>query len=130
METYKGKNMKIYTIRRLIFITIILLIISMFLSLLNNMVSIIYGVVVIIVYAYCSKKARESTKSTFWFNAPTIIFTLIPLVIKFWPKEEPNSIIEYLISLLFDNFLLLTSFVIPIILLSTAYNVLKKHEKI
>ncbi|WP_321315099.1 hypothetical protein [Halarcobacter sp.] len=74
--------------------------------------------------------ARESAKTTFWFIVPTIIFTLIPLVIKFWPKEEPNSILEYLISSVFDNFSLLASFVVPIILLSTAYYGLKKHEKI
>ena len=130
MEAYKGKNMEIYTIRRLIFITIILLILSELFSQVVNLFSIVGGVVVIIIYAYCAKMARESAKTTFWFIVPTIIFTLIPLVIKFWPKEEPNSILQYLISSVFDNFSLLASFVVPIILLSTAYYGLKKHERI
>lgn len=122
--------MKIYTIRRLIFITIILLILSELFSQVVNLFSIVGGVIVIIIYAYCAKMARESAKATLWFIVPTIIFTLIPLAIKLWPKEEPNSILEYLISSAFDNLPLFASFVIPVTLLATAYYGLKKHEKI
>jgi len=122
--------MEIYTIRRLIFITIILLILSELFSQVTNLFSIVGGIIVIIIYAYCAKRARESAKATVWFIVPTIIFTLMPLVIKLWPKEESNSILEYLISSVLDNFPLLASFVVPITLLATAYYGLKKHEKI
>ena len=122
--------MEIYTVRRLLFITIILLILSELFSQVINLFSIIGGVIVIVIYAYCAKMARESAKATFWFVVPTIFFTLIPLVIKLWPKEEPNSILEYLLTSLFNNFSLLASFVIPVALLATAYYGLKTHEGI
>lgn len=122
--------MEIYTIRRLIFITIILLILSELFLQVVNLFSVVGSIIVIIIYAYCAKKAREGARATIWFVVPTVIFTIIPLVIKFWPKEEPNSILEYLILSVFANFPLITSFVIPIILLATAYYGLKKYEKI
>jgi len=122
--------MEIYTVRRLIFITIILLILSEIFSQVINLFSIAGGIGVIVIYAYCAKMARESAKATFWFIIPTIIFTLIPLIIKLWPKEEPDSMLGYLITSLIDNFPLLASFVVPVALLATAYYGLKVHEKI
>ncbi|RXJ89007.1 hypothetical protein CRV01_10315 [Arcobacter sp. CECT 8983] len=122
--------MKVHTSRILIFITIVILILSELFSQVVNLFSILGAILVIVIYGYCAKMARKSTKATIWFLVPTIIFTFIPLVIKFWPEEKPNSILEYTLSSLLNNIPLLVSFIIPIILLTTVYYGLKKHEEI
>lgn len=122
--------MKVHTSRILIFITIVILILSELLSQVVNLFSILGAILVIFIYAYCAKMARKSGNATIWFLVPTIIFTFIPLVIKFWPEEKPNSILEYILSSLLNNIPLIISFIIPIILLTIVYYGLKKHEEI
>lgn len=81
------------------------------------------------VYFYCTKKAKESAYATTWFIVPTIIFTIVPLIIKLWPKEETKLSFYYFIELIFNNFVILSSFILPIIFLSISYISLKYYEE-
>lgn len=76
------------------------------------------ALVVGVVTYVCARLARRGVKSSIWFMLPTLLFTLVPLVISVWGAVTTQaSVMDSLVSLV----PLLVGFVIPVALLSTVY---------
>ena len=122
--------MEVRTIRKIILAVIALLVVSEIIGWLslvaNNITGLISGLVVFVIYAYCGKKAMASTVTTTWFMVPVVLFTVVPVAIKFWPDgaSADSSLIVGLIS----NTLFIVSFILPVILL-LAYFYLAEHAE-
>ena len=101
--------MEVRTIRKIILAAIALLVASEVIAWLyvvtNNITGIISGLVVFAVYAYCGKKAMASAVTTPWFMLPVILFTLVPVVIKFWP-DGASADSSFIVSLALSDILI------------------------
>ena len=123
--------MEVRTIRKIILAAIALLVASEIIAWLylvtNNIAGLISGLVVFAVYAYCGKKAMASTATTTWFMLPVILFTVVPVAIKFWPDgaSADSSLLVNLIT----NTPFVVSFILPVILLFVAYFMLAEHSE-
>ncbi|MEH6649771.1 MAG: hypothetical protein V7707_07065 [Motiliproteus sp.] len=123
--------MEVRTIRKVILAAIALLVASEVIAWLylvtSNITAILSGLVVFAIYAYCGKKATASTAKTVWFMVPVMLFTVVPVVIKFWPDgaAEQGS---WLLSTI-TNIPFIVSFILPVILLFAAYFFLAEHSE-
>ena len=123
--------MEVRTIRKAILAAIALLVASEVIAWLyavtGNMAAMLSGLVVFAIYAYCGKKAAASKTATFWFMVPVGLFTVAPVVIKFWPDgaEEQSSFLVSTIS----NIPFIVSFILPVIFLFAAYYFLAEHAE-
>jgi hypothetical protein len=83
------------------------------------------AVVVAIVSYVSARLAKRGATSTIWFLVPTLLFTVIPLLAKFWSAFASQTGIA---DMLLDLTPLLVGFVIPVILLSMVYLDLRKKS--
>jgi hypothetical protein len=83
------------------------------------------AVVVAIVSYVSARLAKRGATSTIWFLVPTLLFTVIPLLAKFWSAFTSQTGIA---DMLLDLTPLLVGFVIPVILLSMVYLDLRKKS--
>jgi hypothetical protein len=83
------------------------------------------AVVVAIVSYVSARLAKRGATSTIWFLVPTLLFTVIPLLAKFWSAFTSQTGIA---DMLLDLTPLLIGFVIPVILLSMVYLDLRKKS--
>jgi E3 ubiquitin-protein ligase DOA10 len=82
--------------------------------------------VIVAVVSYVSARlAKRGATSTIWFLVPTLLFTVIPLLAKFWSAFTSQTGIA---DMLLDLTPLLVGFVIPVILLSMVYLDLRKKS--
>lgn len=81
------------------------------------------AVVVAIVSYLCARLAKRGAKSSIWFLLPTLLFTVIPLLVKGWSLLASQSgWVDIFVNLV----PLLVGFVIPVSLLSVVYLDLRK----
>ncbi|MFD1122626.1 hypothetical protein ACFQ2T_08950 [Methylophilus flavus] len=83
------------------------------------------AVVVAVVSFVSARLAKRGATSTVWFLVPTLLFTVIPLLAKFWSAFTSQTGIA---DMLLDLTPLLVGFVIPVILLSMVYLDLRKKS--
>lgn len=123
--------MEVRTIRKVILAAIALLVASEVISWLyavtGNMAALLGGIIVFAVYAYCGKRATASKAASFWFMSPVVLFTVVPVVLKFWPDGAAGSS-SLLISTV-SNISFIVSFILPVIFLFSAYFFLAEHSE-
>lgn len=81
------------------------------------------AVVVAVVSYVCARLARRGATSTIWFLIPTLLFTVIPILVKIWDAFTSQA---GLLTIMIDMVPLLVGFVIPVVLLSMVYLDLRK----
>ena len=118
------KTAKLLTrLQRAVLMVVLLLIASQIMALLYTLVGFSVGIVgavfTIAVSWFATRKAKQGAKSTAWFMLPPILFTGIPLVLKFFPGEEEQSVsLQYL---LLSNLPFVFGFLLPVIILLLLY---------
>lgn len=76
------------------------------------------AVVVAVVSYFCARLAKRGAKSSLWFLLPTLLFTVIPLLVKGWSLLASQS---HWVDIWVELVPLLVGFVIPVGLLSVVY---------
>ena len=113
---------KVPTTKRLVFVTIILLVVSesfaLLVDLLGELLSYLTAIGIFAVYLYCGRKARQNAKATFYFLLPCLLFTVIPFVYNFWSSEDAFSWFTFIWNSLPFAF----SFLLPVLLLMWVYH--------
>lgn len=118
------------TLRYLVAATISLLLIFQIGTLIAGLFGMAWGaasaVVVAAVSLFSSRMARASGKSSLWFLAPTLLFTVVPMALTVWNVFTNDAS-------WFDRLLSLTPFVVgfalPLILLLLVYFELRNRTR-
>ena len=66
----------------------------------------------------CARLARRGGQVTFWFLLPTVLFTVVPVLVHLWSAWQGQAT---LLSLCMDLTPLLLGFVCPVALLAIVY---------
>lgn len=118
---------KLRRLQRLLMVVIVLLIASQIMSLLFSLIGFAVGIIgavfTIAVSWFATRKARQGARSTIWFMLPPLVFTGIPLTLKFFPGfigggEEQILTLQ---SLLLSNLPFLLGFIAPVAMLLWGY---------
>ncbi len=115
--------MRTKTLKALILVTVAILVISevaeWIATIFGATTGLIGGVIVMIAYMYCARRAKASLKYYGWILVPTILFTVVPTALRVHEffKAEEDSLFVQLLRLAPSLF----GFVLPVALLLVIY---------
>jgi len=121
--------MKDSKLRTLVAIAVALLIVAELVSWFAQVLSITWGFIGALLVAgvtiFCGIQARNKARNTAWFLVPTVLFTLVPLIVKVWRifTEEKSWLQK-----VWDHTPFLIGFLLPVALLIYVYLELRSRD--
>ncbi len=121
--------MKDSKLRTLVAIAIALLIVAEFVSWFAQVLSITWGFICALLVAgvtvFCGIQARNRARNTAWFLVPTVLFTVVPLIVKVWRVfTEEKSMLQKI----WDYTPFLIGFLLPVAILVYVYWELRNRD--
>ncbi len=108
--------------RAVMFVCLLLIasqVMALLFALIGFGVGLLGGAATIVVSWFATRKAKASASSTAWFILPPLIFTVIPLVLKFLLSDREESLT--LQMFLLSNLPFVLGFLLPVVVLLAIY---------
>lgn len=129
MGALRNRSVKDSKLRTIVAIAVALLIVAEFVSWFSQVLSVTWGFIGALLVAgvtvFCGIQARNKARNTAWFLVPTVLFTVVPLIVKVWRifTEEKS-----LLQKVWDHTPFLIGFLLPVGLLIYVYMELRSRD--